>query len=400
MSPMTTDTIDTADTRTPAVQPASASTGVPQPRVWAEPWARLASVKADAIERQMLIAIASGGPLSPRRQAAADAIRCLLASAREAIRRRGRMPWRGPVDRWRGTSVEHAFQSLHAAKVFLVEILANEDVDALAPSVLARLTGCLAPDDVRRLRVERIVAGAVAPPSGAQPDDRQNGNQRQRRADLRQAMEIGYDTADGMHARVRGFRNVLLVAGVLILLFMVALVVVVSYFPQAMPLCFHPTRADAGVITVCPSGEGVGRLPGAGDVAIVAGLGLIGGALAAAFGVRRIPGSTTPYDLPIALALLKVPSGALTAVTGILLLGGGFVPGLSELDSQRQILAYALVLGYAQQLATRFLDDRASVLLSSVPTKEAEARPPSPSAQALRQLPMQPPSGSPTLPDA
>lgn len=49
----------------------------------------------------------------------------------------------------------------------------------------------------------------------------------------------------------------------------------------------------------------------------------------------------------------KVPAGALTAVAGILLLGGEFVPGLSELDSQRQILAYALVLGYAQQPATR-----------------------------------------------
>jgi hypothetical protein len=39
------------------------------------------------------------------------------------------------------------------------------------------------------------------------------------------------------------------------------------------------------------------------------------------------------------------------------------------LDTQRQILAYALVFGYAQQLATRFLDERATTLLAEVPSK-------------------------------
>ncbi len=109
---------------------------------------------------------------------------------------------------------------------------------------------------------------------------------------------------------------------------------------------------------------------------IVAGLGLLGGALGAAFAIRKLRGSSTPYDVPTALALLKVPSGALTAVAGVLLLGGGFVPGLSELDSQRQILAYALVFGYAQQLATRFIDDRAQSILQSVPSKDAEIQHP------------------------
>ena len=85
--------------------------------------------------------------------------------------------------------------------------------------------------------------------------------------------------------------------------------------------------------------------------------------------MRKVVRSSAPYDVPLALALLKVPTGALTAVTGILLLGGGFVPGFSELDTQRQILAYALIFGYAQQLATRYLDDRATKLLAEVPGK-------------------------------
>lgn len=70
----------------------------------------------------------------------------------------------------------------------------------------------------------------------------------------------------------------------------------------------------------------------------------------------------------MALSLLKLPSGALTAIVGILLVRGEFVPGLSQLDNQPQILAYAFFFGAAQQLATRFVDERAREVLGRVPT--------------------------------
>jgi hypothetical protein len=142
--------------------------------------------------------------------------------------------------------------------------------------------------------------------------------------------------------------------------------------PDAVPLCF--TAPSAGADMVCPTGDN--QQPSSRDALLVAGLGLLGGAIAAAFGIRNIRGTSTPYGIPIALALLKIPSGALTAVAGILLLGGQFVPGLSELDSQRQILAYALVLGYAQQIATRLIDNQAQSILNGVPSKDAEAKAP------------------------
>jgi hypothetical protein len=49
---------------------------------------------------------------------------------------------------------------------------------------------------------------------------------------------------------------------------------------------------------------------------------------------------------------------------------GEFVPGLSELDSQGQILAYAVLLGVGQHLFTRFVDRRAETVLNSLPSKE------------------------------
>lgn len=72
------------------------------------------------------------------------------------------------------------------------------------------------------------------------------------------------------------------------------------------------------------------RRPGAADgesgvTLIVEGLGLIAAAVAAAAAVRRIRGSSEPHGLPVALALLKLPTGAVTAVLGLLLMRGGFV---------------------------------------------------------------------------
>ena len=95
-------------------------------------------------------------------------------------------------------------------------------------------------------------------------------------------------------------------------------------------------------------------------------IGLIAAIVASVVALRRIKGTSTPYSLAVALALLKIPLGAVTAVLGLLLMSGGFVPGLSALDSSSQILAWALVFGFSQQLLSRFVDQRANTLLENV----------------------------------
>ena len=64
--------------------------------------------------------------------------------------------------------------------------------------------------------------------------------------------------------------------------------------------------------------------------------------------------------------VLKLPTGALTAVLGLLLMRGQFVPGLSNLDTSAQIVAWAVVFGYAQQLFTRLVDERGQAVLQAV----------------------------------
>ena len=75
--------------------------------------------------------------------------------------------------------------------------------------------------------------------------------------------------------------------------------------------------------------------------------------------------------LPLALAVLKLPTGALTAILGLLLMRGGFIPGLGALDTPAQIIAWAIVLGYSQQLLTQFVDRQAQSELNNFGRSEA-----------------------------
>jgi hypothetical protein len=347
--------------------------------LWPEPWASHAAMKIAAVRGELDQALA-GRALGQKDAAVKTTVEAMLASAEQATHRRNGW-WRGPVDRWRGTSVERSQYFLHAARIALVDVLPEDEIDARIPAALARVDTCLAPTDLRRVNIEAMLGRSHLGLTG-------------KRSVLKSALRIGYESSDQLHQRIRGFRNILIAVGVTILLFMAVMVTVVAIYPDSVPLCFEPSitasqandaaaGAAAPTRTVCPSGEdAVGgpyvHEPTRKDIAIVAGLGLVGGALAAALAIRNIRGTSLPYDVPLALAFLKVPMGALAAVVGILLLGGGFVPGLSELDSQRQILAYALLLGYAQQVGTQLIDKQAQTLLNSVPSKDLDAKQPTP----------------------
>jgi hypothetical protein len=99
-------------------------------------------------------------------------------------------------------------------------------------------------------------------------------------------------------------------------------------------------------------------------------MGVLGAALSATLAVQKLRGTATPYSVPVGLAFFKLPAGALTAIAGLLLINGDFIPGFSQLDSQGQILAYAIAFGVAQHLVTRFVDQRADDVLSNLPSKE------------------------------
>jgi hypothetical protein len=271
--------------------------------------------------------------------------------------------WRTTWSAFNGSSFERALGHLDAAEADLIRVAPASYVRGEMPNFEAHVQRFLPPSDPRRERVDELGRTAVERPLHDFEHDAvvaaYHAASTQRRRDL---------------IRLRSFRNVILVAAALLLAVAIGFAVLGGLQPDEIPLCFNPeTPVDK---VVCPSGETptdnrdidevVAETVSAWDMPLVGSLGLIAGALTAGISLRRIRGTSTPYNIQVALALLKLPTGALTAILGLLLMRAAFVPGLSALDSSAQILGWAVVLGSAQQLFTRFVDMRAHSVLDAV----------------------------------
>ena len=316
------------------------------------------AVGVQVLETRLDVAVAQG--LGPNQLAAAEGVRRLLRKAEEAAY--GIDPSPGPVSRWwTGALVDAANQNLHAARAQMIDVYDDVEIAAEIPAALGRMQQVLHRDDVRRRMADTGMTSAVIA---------------RQRAFLRRAIEDSYDALDRQYERLRSFRNIILLLALCIAVLVAVTIAVVWTNPSFMPLCFPSDglAPDGSSTLNCPTGSGF-AVPHGNDIVVVALLGLLGGALAAALSIRNLRGTSTPYDVPVALALLKVPLGAFTAILGLVAIQGNFVPGLSALDSQQQILAYALVLGYAQQVFTYSLDRRAQTLLDGLPAKDGSAPP-------------------------
>jgi hypothetical protein len=279
-----------------------------------------------------------------------------------------------------GASLERVNSQLDAVETDLLRLAPDPYLRGALPNLRAHVRNHLSKDDPRRERVE-----AIAEEVEASPAEKPLGNLERdqvlfavREASLEARREI---------RRVRSFRNVLLVSALFLMLGVAGITLLGVLSPDRVPMCFAPDNE----MVVCPSAadpvtgvtaaEGqtnisprqqaevdrqIRSTAGPWDIPIVEIAGLLAAALASALALRSIQGTSTPYSLPVALAVLKLPSGALTAVLGLLLMRGGFIPGLSALDSSAQIIAWAIVFGYAQQLLTRFLDQQANQVLENV----------------------------------
>lgn len=325
----------------------------PRKRIWVQ------QIDPELNGLRIRLAVARTRALSPAQQAAANGVECFIDRAEKAANRMDPIPGR-VRNWWRGTLVEASYRNLHLARVQMLDLLTEAELNAEVPGIIARAHSTLSPDDPRLLSSAHV----------------RNMPVEDRRAWLRRLMEDGYDVVDTQHTQLRNFRNILLKAGTVITVLLVVAVVLMSARPSWIPLCFPyqelgdpPTNAP-GPPYNCPTAANVGA-PQKGDVWVVGLIGLFGGALGTSIAIRKMKGgSPIPYDVPVALAWFKVPLGAFASILGIVAIRGGFVPGLTQLDSQEQILAYALLFGFSQQLLTQLLDSKAQSVVAGLPTKD------------------------------
>lgn len=307
-----------------------------------------------------------------------------------------------PRRRFRDQSLlERAMSNLDAAEALLLDVAPREYVLGRLPGVLNDAVRHLAPTDLRRRQLEHIARRAgIGDPTGTLPDGTSTPSPEealrlveQERLTIATTYRAASSAALREQLQVRSFRNVLLVTTVLLALLAVALAVVGFVARTAIPLCFEP-QSGGQTVVVCPTAQsqllttGPEAAPASpdvddavrvtarpADVLVIELIGLAAAAVAAAAAIRGIRGSSEPHNLPVALALLKLPTGALTAVLGLLLMRGQFIPGLTALDSSAQILAWALVFGYGQQLFTRLVDQQAHTVLDRVRSGGTDDRP-------------------------
>jgi hypothetical protein len=306
----------------------------------------------------------------PVADAIATSIRGHLDAARDAAEG-GRVLF-GPLRS--NPVVERVMSNLDAAEVDVLRLAPSRWVSGQMPSILAHVRAHLSEDDPRRISVEDI---ASQPANEALTDVARDrvlaalrGASTQKRRDI---------------VALENLRAILLVPLLLLTIAAFLLLAVGATNPTLIPLCFSPTAQ-----VVCPTNEasvpGAGIEPArisaatrdvasAGDIALVELVGVVAAAVAAATALRGFPRSATAaYDFPMLLALLKLPTGALTAVLGLLLIRAQFVPGLSALDSSAQIIAWAVVLGYSQQVFTRLVDQHAQAVVEDLTASSSDTR--------------------------
>jgi hypothetical protein len=328
-----------------------------------------------------------------------SAIRRHLHAARQAARavkleprKRFRIFRNGPL-------IERAMSNLDAAEAHILNLAQADYIFGQMPCLLRHVRCHLPATDPARQEFERIAQRLgikdpdhplVQNPKGPTVAEKKEIIDEER-GKIVTTVRAASSAALREHVRLRSFRNVVVVTAIFMTLLAIGVGLTGFLRPTLIPLCFAPQESGQAVV-VCPTAQSapfsVTQQAGTGaqqpgtqvqdiddavkataspqDLIVVELVGLTAAAIATAAAIRRIKGSSERYGLPVALAALKLPTGAITAFLGLLLMRGQFVPGLSALDTSAQILAWALVFGYAQQLFTRLVDQQGQTVLNNV----------------------------------
>jgi hypothetical protein len=278
--------------------------------------------------------------------------RALQLASRAATQRRDSLSslWAG----WSGADIERAWRSLHRAKQELFLLAKSEDIRSQLPALRSKVESSLS-STIERKRYEAWLAEM----------EKEGGTlERERLREIRTAVDR---QSDQQFESIRRFRNALWGAllGAILLL---AVLAFGSGWVPGLPLC----GSTAAAATEEVSGITEPTLPEeCVPVWQVELVGAAGALIAAAAAFWEVPKSGEPFGLRGIQSLVKVPMGALTAVIGTMLLQSGVIDALDP-QPVPEVLAYAALFGFAQQVVTRFIDSRAATLLKGPQKAEKE----------------------------
>jgi hypothetical protein len=274
--------------------------------------------------------------------------------------------------RQRAAAVERVVSHLDAVDAEILRLAPASFVYGRLPGLLADIKCQLPANDARVQQIAKLEKTRAAT---LDDSDRDLIAATQRAASAEARRQV---------RRLSNFARLLYASAIVLTAGALVFAVVGFVAPRNVPVCFNPVDGVVCPTSMAPTPEAeteaVSGQPkpvtaavdramrdqtDKWDIALIEGVGLLAAAVAAAGSLSGLGSTATPFRIPLALAVLKLPTGALTAILGLLLMRGGFVPGLGALDTPAQVIAWAIILGYAQQLFTRFVDRYAASQLDN-----------------------------------
>jgi hypothetical protein len=232
-----------------------------------------------------------------------------------------------------------AISRMQAADAALATLLTDSMFWGELPRIKETVQSYLPPDDPRRLWVENF--------RGQVWKHRISVAERHR---FESALRGAYVTHGFNRGRLRSFNKILVVSAFVFMALTVILAILGAIWPSTLT-CVNV----AGSRPICPLRTCDTR----GDVFIIELMGVIGAAVASVASLSRSQRVEDPYKVQVAQAVLKVSLGGVTAVLGLLLLS---VTPTVHPGTKWEILAYAVVFGYSQQVFTRLIDSKGDEL--------------------------------------
>lgn len=237
-----------------------------------------------------------------------------------------------------GAAVEATWLRIHAVDIAVIRLATPGVVRARLPEIVATGKELIGDTDPSVVAIREILGH-----SKWTEHDREV---------LAHSARAVHAASDSESMRLRSFRNILLGATAVLGLLAICFGVVGAFRPDTF-----------GLVT---TGTSTPRA----DVAIAELLGLVSASLVGAVAIRRMKGTSTAYAVPMASLLLKLPTGALTAVAGLLMVKAGIAGDGVSVTTSAHVVGYSLLFGASQQGITGMVDRQAQSLLNNISSKD------------------------------
>lgn len=348
----------------PAWLPPEARPGVPDERLGRRPaphsiWRRMVLAETAQVNVDLAEAGRSG---SPYLHVAEYDFKAYMSEAREQVTlaqqaaantwpqsrlKKCRYVIHELVEIWSGSEHETAMSAVHRAEglFLMVAPAARLRSEVLNIEAIFKATNDIPVADPRNAAYTRLFARMAEPCCDCQARVAPAVDDRVLLREIRREQNEAWEIA---RSRVRIFRNILSAT----IPFLSAVLVFAAVVAWAKPGLL-PLRSVN---------------PQASDIAVVEFLGALGGLLSAVATLWATRNYQRFYGLPLAQSILKIPSGAASALAGVLLLQQGLF-GTTVATNWQSVLSFALLFGVAQLAVTKQIDARAGDLLGQANAK-------------------------------